>query len=82
MTPADYNLKAQCEEGLDNILVVDGVPVIDKSKQDKLLTRISKDFGKKGAPIKPESMFVPWDEKTSKSKGCATIRKSWMYLAN
>ena len=22
MTPADYNLKAQCEEGLDNILII------------------------------------------------------------
>ena len=37
----------------------------------KLLARISKEFGKKGAPVKPDDMFIPWDEKTGKSKGCA-----------
>ncbi|KAI0686490.1 translation initiation factor eIF-3b [Cytidiella melzeri] len=61
--------KVQYDEGLDNILVVDGVPVIDKSKMDKLLARISKEFGRKGAPIKTEDMFVPWDDKSGKSKG-------------
>jgi translation initiation factor 3 subunit B len=60
----------QYDEGLDNILVVDGVPVIDKSKLDKLLAKISKEFGRKGAPIKTEDMFVPWDDKVGKSKGC------------
>ena len=45
------------------------MPVIDKSKLEKLLARISKEFGKKGAPIKPDDMFVPWDDKTGKSKG-------------
>ena len=65
--------KVQYDEGLDNILVVDGVPVIDKSKLEKLLARISKEFGRKGAPIKPEDMHVPWDDKTGKSKGYVTI---------
>ena len=31
-------------EGLDNILVVDGVPATDKVKLEKLLQKISKDF--------------------------------------
>ncbi|KAI0796282.1 translation initiation factor eIF-3b [Irpex lacteus] len=61
--------KVQYDEGLDNILVVDGVPVIDRSKLEKLLARISKEFGRKGAPIKPDDMFVPWDDSTGKSKG-------------
>ena len=65
--------KVQYDEGLDNILVVDGVPVIDKSKLEKLLARISKEFGRKGAPIKPEDMHVPWDDKTGKSKGYVII---------
>ena len=44
------------EEGLDNILVVDGVPVVDKSKLDKLITKISREFSKKGASIKIEAL--------------------------
>ena len=52
-------------------MVVDGVPVIDASKRDKLLARIAKDFGRKGAPVKTEDMFVPWDDAKGKSKGCA-----------
>jgi translation initiation factor 3 subunit B len=48
---------------------VDGVPVIDNSKVDRLLAKIAKDFSKKGASIKPENIFVPWDDQTGKSKG-------------
>lgn len=66
--------KVQYDEGLDNILVIDGVPVIDKSKLEKLLARISKEFGKKGAPLKPEDMYLPWDDTTGKSKGYAYVR--------
>ena len=65
--------KVQYDEGLDNILVIDGVPVIDKSKLEKLLARISKEFGKKGAPLKPEDMYLPWDDNTGKSKGYADV---------
>ncbi|KAG9314455.1 translation initiation factor eIF-3b [Chiua virens] len=57
------------DDGLDNVIVVDGVPVIDKSKLDKLLVKISKEFTKKGAALKPENIFVPWDNGTEKSKG-------------
>jgi len=55
-------------EGFENMLVVDGVPVIDKSKLEKLLTKISKDFGRKGAKISPDAMTVPWSD-DGKSKG-------------
>lgn len=61
--------RVELEEGFDNILIVDGVPIVDNSKVEKLLTKISKEFGKKGAHIKPDDIFVPWDEKTGKSKG-------------
>lgn len=63
----------QYDEGLDNILVVDGVPVIDKSKLEKLLARISKEFGRKGTPVKPDDMFMPWDDAKGKSKGCVGL---------
>ncbi|KAJ7597144.1 eukaryotic translation initiation factor eIF2A-domain-containing protein [Mycena floridula] len=61
------------DESFDNTLVVDGVPVIDKSKLAKLLAKIAKEFTKKGVPIKPDDIFMPWDEASGKSKGFAFI---------
>ena len=54
--------------------MVDGVPVIDKSKLDKLLAKISKEFSRKGAPLKVDDVFVPWDDLKDKSKGCVQSR--------
>lgn len=64
--------RVEMEEGFDNIIIVDGVPVIDKSKLEKLLTKICKEFGKKGVPLKPEAIFVPWDNTSGKSRGWAS----------
>jgi translation initiation factor 3 subunit B len=61
--------KVRLEEGFDHILIVDGVPVIDKSKLEKLLAKIAKEFTRKGAAIKPGDISVPWNEKTGKSNG-------------
>lgn len=63
--------RVEYDDGLDNTLVVDGIPVIDKSKLEKLLAKVAKEFSKKGCPIKPDDIFVPWDDSTGKSKGCA-----------
>ncbi|KAL4245822.1 translation initiation factor 3 subunit B [Abortiporus biennis] len=68
-TDIEEKYQVQYDEGLDNLIAVDGVPVIDKSKADKLLAKIAKEFTKKGAPVKPDDIFIPWDEKTGKSKG-------------
>ncbi|KAF5336959.1 hypothetical protein D9611_003273 [Ephemerocybe angulata] len=61
--------QVQFDDGLENIIVVDGVPVIDPSKADRLLTKIAKEFTKKGISVKVDDIFIPWDEKTGKSKG-------------
>lgn len=45
------------------------MPVIDKSKLEKLLTKIAKEFTRKGAAIKPDDISVPWNDKTGKSNG-------------
>lgn len=58
------------DDGFDNTLVVDGVPIIDKSKLERLLAKVAKEFSRKGVAIKPEDIFMPWDESTGKSKGC------------
>jgi hypothetical protein len=59
----------QYDDGLDNTLVVDGVPIIDKSKLEKLLSKIAKEFSKKGITIKPEDIYTPWDDAKGKNKG-------------
>jgi len=61
--------RVDLDDNLENLVVVDGVPVIDKSKLEKLLAKVSKEFTKKGVAIKPENIFVPWDDSTGKSKG-------------
>jgi hypothetical protein len=39
--------KVRLEEGFDRMLIVDGVPVIEKSKPEKLLAQIAKEFTKR-----------------------------------
>ena len=60
----------QLEEGYDNVVVVDGVPVIDKTKEEKLYSKLGKEFARKGSPIRPENIYMPWDSEKNKSKGC------------
>jgi translation initiation factor 3 subunit B len=62
------------EDGFDHIIIVDGVPIIDESKKERLVTKIVKEFAKKGAPIKADDIFMPWEEAKDKSKGCAKPR--------
>ncbi|CAE6431382.1 unnamed protein product [Rhizoctonia solani] len=57
------------EEGFDNVLVVDGVPAIDESREGRLFAKISKEFARKGVPIKEGGMHMPYDESSGKSKG-------------
>ena len=61
---------------MDNIVVVDGAPVIDASKKERLVTKICKDFGKKGVHVKADNIFMPWDDKAGKSKGCVSLPHS------
>ncbi|KAJ7619135.1 eukaryotic translation initiation factor eIF2A-domain-containing protein [Mycena polygramma] len=61
--------QVQYDDGFDNMLVVDGIPVIDKTKLEKLLTKICKEFSRKGIPIKPDDIFMPWNDTTGKSQG-------------
>ena len=53
--------------------MIDGAPVIDKSKLEKLLAKISKEFTKRGAPFKIDKAFVPWDDVAGKSTGYVTV---------
>jgi translation initiation factor 3 subunit B len=57
------------DESFDNVIVVDGIPIIDKSKLEKLLAKIGKKFSRKEAPISVDDIFVPWNDQTKKSQG-------------
>ncbi|KAH8996256.1 translation initiation factor eIF-3b [Lactarius akahatsu] len=71
---SDIEKKSADDRRLEEyILVVDGVPVIDKSKFDRLLAKI-KEFTRKGAATKPDDITVPWNEKTGKSNGYTFIK--------
>lgn len=59
----------QFDDGFDTTLVVDGVPVIDESKRERLLNKFCKEFGRKGVSIKPEDVYMPWNDAKGKSKG-------------
>ncbi|KAJ3509414.1 hypothetical protein NLJ89_g5235 [Agrocybe chaxingu] len=57
------------DESFDNVVVVDGLPVIDKAKLDKLVSKVVKEFSKKGVLIKADDISMPWDNAAGKSKG-------------
>jgi len=61
--------QVQYDDGFDNLVVVDGIPIIDKSKLERLLAKITKEFNKKGVSVKQDDIFLPWDEASGKSKG-------------
>lgn len=50
-------------------MVVDGLPVIDESKLERLRVKVAKEFSKKGVALKQEDIFMPWDNTAGKSKG-------------
>ncbi|KAJ7169985.1 eukaryotic translation initiation factor eIF2A-domain-containing protein [Mycena filopes] len=66
--------QVQYDDGFDNMLVVDGVPVIDKSKLEKLVARICKEFSRKGVSIKPDDVYMPWNESTGKNSSLSNSK--------
>ena len=64
-----YRYQVRLEDGFDHILVVDGIPIIDRSKLERLLKKIAKEFTRKGAPIKPDDISLSWNDTTGESNG-------------
>lgn len=69
MLTAHCRYQISYDQGFDNVLVVDGMPIIDKSKLDRLLAKVSKEFSRKSVQIKIEDILMPWDDASGKSKG-------------
>ncbi|WOO80269.1 Eukaryotic translation initiation factor 3 subunit B [Vanrija pseudolonga] len=56
---------------VDHVVVVDGLPVVDSSKRDRLLLQFSKLLAKFGAGVDDSRITMPWDEKRGTNKGGA-----------
>ena len=69
LTNLSPRYQVQYDDSFDKTLVVDGVPIIDKSKLERLLTKVAKEFSRKGVLIKSDDIYMPWDNASSKSKG-------------
>ncbi|TDL19507.1 translation initiation factor eIF-3b [Rickenella mellea] len=69
---ARYEVEAP-DGDLSNIIVVDGVPIIDRSKLEKLRAKIAKEFCRKGVNISAEDIYVPWASSEEKSQGFVFI---------
>jgi translation initiation factor 3 subunit B len=54
------------DEGFDSIVVVDNVPVVDQSKEEKLITVLRKLITKAAGPIKENGLFMPTESKGDK----------------
>ncbi|KAG8760272.1 Translation initiation factor 3 subunit b [Serendipita sp. 396] len=72
---SDLEAKYRVEpmEGLDTCVVVDGVPIIDEPRKERLLLKMGKEFERRGCPYEKEKVFIPWNESTGKSKGYVFI---------
>lgn len=72
--PIDYSdLEAKYavekDTSFSNILIIDHLPEVDPSKEEKLLAVISKNvFGKENKPV-PGGLFMPRDEERGVTKG-------------
>lgn len=51
--------KVTIDEGLDTIVVVDGAPIVDENKEEKLLSVLKKLFTKGAGEIKDGGMWMP-----------------------
>lgn len=64
--------QVKVEDDLDTIVVVDGAPIVDENKEEKLLTVLKKLFTKGAGEIKEGGMWMPMEtnaEGKKESKG-------------
>ncbi|TYJ52427.1 eukaryotic translation initiation factor 3 subunit B [Cryptococcus floricola] len=57
------------QKGFETVLVVDGIPVVDDSKRERLMDRLISTFKKAGAEIGADNVNMPWDKVAGTNKG-------------
>lgn len=76
--------KVTVDEELDTIVVVDGAPVVDENKEEKLLSVLRKLLTKNAGEVKDGGIWMPMENKDGKreSKGYnITLRHSYTYAS-
>jgi translation initiation factor 3 subunit B len=66
---ADSRYAIDTQEGFENVLVMDGIPLVDESKKEKLVQRLRAAFTKAGADIDEDRIDMPWDNEAGSNKG-------------
>jgi hypothetical protein len=67
LIPHRYAVDAQ--QGFENVLVLDNIPIIDVSKKQRLVERLRQVFDKAGAGIGEDDIEMPWDDEAGTNKG-------------
>ncbi|KAK8846741.1 eukaryotic translation initiation factor 3 subunit B [Kwoniella newhampshirensis] len=57
------------QQGIENVLVIDNIPIVDEGKKQRLVDRLRQLFAKAGAAIEEENISMPWDDKAASNKG-------------
>jgi translation initiation factor 3 subunit B len=57
------------QAGVENVLVVDNLPIVDESKRQRLVERLRQVFEKAGAGIDEDRLSMPWDNEKGTNKG-------------
>ncbi|WWD22047.1 eukaryotic translation initiation factor 3 subunit B [Kwoniella shandongensis] len=57
------------QQGFENVLVIDNIPIIDEGKKQRLVDRLRQLFAKAGAAIEEENISMPWDDSAATNKG-------------
>jgi translation initiation factor 3 subunit B len=54
---------------VENVVVVDNIPIVDEGKRQRLVDRLRSLFEKAGAPIEEDKINMPWDDAAGTNKG-------------
>lgn len=68
------------QQGVENVIVVDNVPIVDESKKQRLVERLRQVFDRAGAGIEEDHISMPWDDEKGTNKGCVLQLWVWSEL--
>ena len=57
------------QQGFENVLVLDNVPIVDEAKRQRLVDRLRQVFERAGAVIDEDRIDMPWDQEAGTNKG-------------
>lgn len=70
------------QAGVENVLVVDNLPIVDESKRQRLVERLRQVFEKAGAGIDEDRLSMPWDSEKGTNKGYVVACFQFQHFAH